>query len=187
MAIFNKNYETKWKKQKTLVEKEGEGKIENQDKGITGTINVVFKTGDVLLSTLASPGDPIKDAASQAGQYIKYGCGKGDCGTCESKCGGKYIRPCIALVPGDLTAGEDYVIEVKKVKNKSKSSGKFYSARSFIMGFYNNLLGMFAFVKTRKFASKNYDDRIEFEDSIARKVAEKRAARIAAEEKSKVE
>jgi len=184
MAIFNKNYKTKWIKQKTLVEKEG--KIDPQDKGITGTINVVFKTGDDTLSTLASPGDPIKDAASQAGQYIKYGCGKGDCGTCESKCDGKFIRPCVALVPGDLVAGEDYVIEVKKVKNKSKSSGKFYSARSFIMGFYNNLLGMFAFVKTRKFASKNYDDRIEFEALVAQKTAEKKAARMA-EQKNEVE
>jgi len=170
---IGKSYTPKWKKQKTLVETEGD--INPQDKGIVGTTRIVFKCGEASISTLASPGDPIRDVASQAGQFIKYGCGKGECGTCESKCGTSYIKPCIAVVPGDIADGEDYVIEVKEVKNKARSSGKFYSVRSFLMGFYNNVLGMFAFVKTRKSANNNYNDRIEFEAMIARKAAERKA------------
>ena len=75
---------------------------------------------------------------------------------------------------------EDYIIQVKEVKSKGRSSGKFYSVRSFIMGFYNNLLGMFGFVRDRRLARRNYQERMDYEDLIAKKVAEKKAAREAA-------
>jgi Ferredoxin len=180
---IGKNYTPKWKKKETLVEKQGD--VSPVDKGISGTINVVFKSGSSSLKTLANPGDPIRDIATQAGQFIKYGCGKGECGTCLAKCGGKWIKPCVDIIPGYTAQGEDYVIEVQEVKNKAKSSGKFYSFRSFIMGFYNNLIGMIGFVKTRRAAKKNYIERIEFEDLVARKTAEKKAARLAAEKENK--
>lgn len=177
---IGKNYKPKWKKLDTLVEKEGD--IAPQDKGISGTINVVFKSSSSSVSALASPGDPIRDVASQAGQFIKYGCGKGDCGTCQAKCGGKWIKPCVAIVPGDVLDGEDYVIEVKDVKSKVVSSGKFYSIRSIILGFWNNLLGMIGFVFTRRAAKKNFDERLEFEAMIAKRTAEKKAARDASQQ-----
>jgi hypothetical protein len=44
---------------------------------------------------------------------------------------------------------------------------------------------MIGFVKTRRAAKKNYLERIEFEDLIARKTAEKKAARLAAEKGNK--
>lgn len=174
---IGKNYEPKWKKLKTLADKEG--KAAPKDIGLEGQISVVFKQGDKTIKTVASAGDPIRDVASQAGQFIKYGCGKGECGTCQALCNGKYIKPCMAIVPGDIAPGEDYVIQVKEVKAKGKSSGKFYSARSFVMGFYNNLLGMYAFVKDRRLARRNYLERIEYEDMIEKKAAEKRALREA--------
>lgn len=180
---IGKNYTPKWKKKETLVEKQGD--VSPVDKGISGTINVVFKSGSSSLTTLANPGDPIRDIATQAGQFVKYGCGKGECGTCLAKCGGKWIKPCVDIIPGYIAQGEDYVIEVQEVKNKAKSSGKFYSFRSFIMGFYNNLIGMIGFVKTRRAAKKNYLERIEFEDLVARKTAEKKAARLAVEKEIK--
>jgi uncharacterized 2Fe-2S/4Fe-4S cluster protein (DUF4445 family) len=179
---IGKNYTPKWKKKETLVEREGD--VSLVDKGISGTINVVFKSGSSSLTTLANPGDPIRDIATQAGQFIKYGCGKGNCGTCQAMCGGKWIKPCVDVIPGFIPQGEDYVIEVQEVKHKAKSSGKFYSFRSFIMGFYNNLIGMIGFVKTRKAAKKNYMERIEFEDLVARKAAEKKAAKLAAQRKN---
>ena len=180
MALkIGKNYTPKWKKLETLSDKAGDATP--QDKGLTGTIPVVFKCGSTTLTTLASPGDAIRDAATQAGQYIKYGCGKGNCGTCQAMCNGKYINPCVALVPGDIVAGEEYVIQVKEIKNKGRSSGKFYSARSFLMGFYNNAIGMIGFVRTRRAANQSLTDRLEFEEMIARKAAEKRAARLAAQ------
>lgn len=173
---IGKNYTPKWKKKETLAEQSDD--LDPQDKGIVGTVPIVFKSGDSSISTVANPGDPIRDVASQAGQFIQYGCGKGDCGTCQAKCGGQWIRPCIAVVPADILDGESYVIEVKEIKNKARSSGKFYSVRSFLFGFYNNVLGMFAFVRTRGAAKKNFEERIDFEAMIAKKTAEKKAAKL---------
>jgi len=166
------NYEPKWKKKETLEKGETAS-----DVGLVGTVPVVFKQGDETKTTMAIVGQPLSDVAAQAGQYIKYGCGKGECGTCESLCNGKWVRPCSTNVPADLQPGEELVITVKQTKNKSKSSGKFYSAKSFVMGAYNNILGMVGFVKTRKYASKNWKDRQDYESLIAQKVAEKKKAR----------
>jgi len=181
---IGKNYKTKWKKQATLVEKAGKD-FTAKDKGLTGTVNIVFKSGESTLSTYASPGDPLRDVASQAGQFIKYGCGKGECGTCQALCGGKYVKPCVALVPSDVPNGEDYVLQVQATKRKAASSGKFYSVRSIIMGFWNNVLGMIGMAITRRAAKKNYDDRIEFEDMIAKRTREKKEARAAAAKQNK--
>jgi hypothetical protein len=174
-------YDPKWKKKKTLAEEAGS--LRPEDVGISGTVNVLFKQGDTTAATLANPGDPVRDVASAAGQFIKYGCGKGECGTCEALCNGKWIKPCVAVVPGDIPSGGEYTIQLKEVKSKTTSSGKFYSVKSFFMGFYNNLIGMVGFVKDRRAARKNYLERMDYEDDIARLTAEKKAARIAAEAK----
>jgi len=179
LPLPGRNYDPKWKKQKTLAEKNG-GPQSFDEIGLDGTIPVLFKEGDKTRTTMAMVGQPIQDVASQAGQYIKYGCGKGECGSCEALCNGKWIRPCVAVIPSDAIAGEDFIITVKGVKNTSKSSGKFYSIRSFLFGFYNNVLGMVGFVTTRKAARKNLDDRLSFEDMVAQKTKEKKAARAAA-------
>jgi len=93
---------------------------------------------------------------------------------------GKWIRPCSTFVPPDLKAGEEYVIQVKEVKSKAASSGKFYSFRSFIMGFWNNLLGMVGFVKERRAAKRNWEERREYEDMIKQRTLEKKRAKAAA-------
>jgi hypothetical protein len=173
-------YEPKWKKQATLAEKlaqEGNVAEAPTDVGLVGTVSVVFKQGNVTKTTMAIPGQPLTDVATQAGQYIKYGCGKGECGTCESLCNGQWIRPCCETVPADQ--GE-LVIVIKTVKNKSKSSGKFYSVRSFLFGFYNNVLGMIGFVRTRKYAADNWKNRQDYEENLKNKIQEKRTARTAA-------
>lgn len=175
---IGKNYQPKWKKLETLADKEGVKAP--TDVGLKGNINVVFKQGDQTIQSVASVGDPIRDVASQAGQFIKYGCGKGECGTCKALCNGQYITPCTAVIPGGIAEGEDYVIQVQEVKSKGRSSGKFYSVRSFFMGFYNNVLGMIGFVKDRRLAKRNYSERIEYEDRIAQLAREKREAREAA-------
>ena len=66
---------------------------------------------------------------------------------------------------------------MQEVKNKARSSGKFYSVRSFLFGFYNNVLGMFAFVTTRGAAKKNFSERLDYEAMIAKRAADKKAAR----------
>lgn len=166
-------YEPQWKKKETI----GGGDLDDTKKGLIGTVQVVFKQGNATRSTMAIPGQPISDVASQAGQFIKYGCGKGECGTCESLCNGKWIRPCQAVVPADAV-GDDLVIQVKEIKAKKTNSGKFYSVRSFFMGFYNNALGMVGFVKARRAAKKNWEERIEYEERIRTLTIEKRKARL---------
>ena len=93
---------------------------------------------------------------------------------------GQWVRPCQALVPAELSGtGESYTVQVKEVKSKAKSSGKFYSIKSFFMGFWNNLLGMVGFVKYRRAAKKNWQERVEYEELIRQKTLEKKRAREA--------
>lgn len=179
------NYEPKWKKKLTIAEREElEGKaIDPRDIGLKGTIDVIFQQGSTNKTTVAMAGQPLRDVASQAGQFIKYGCGKGECGTCEALCDGRWIRPCTAVVPADAAAlGTPYVIQVKEVKAKSTSSGTFFSVKSFFKGFWNNLLGMAGFVRDRRKAKENWEERMEYEETLAKMVAEKKAARRAAYE-----
>jgi len=180
-----KKYEPKWKKKKTLAEEAGgSGKKNFKEAGLVGSVSVVFKTGNETKTTMAFVGQPIREVASQSGQFIKYGCGKGECGTCEALCNGKWIRPCTAVIPSDLAPGAEYVIQVKAIKAKTTSSGKFYSLKSFLMGFWNNLLGMFGFILTRKQTKQNYNERIEFEANLVKIAKAKKAARakLAAEQ-----
>lgn len=166
-------YVPKWKKKKTLAD--DAGNLGYQDKGIKGTISVLFKQGNETKSTMAMPGQPLRDVATQAGQFIKYGCGKGECGTCEAMCNGKWVRPCTDVVPVDST--EEVVVQVKDIASKTTSSGTFFSVKSFFMGFYNNLLGMVGFVKYRKNARENWEERQEYEDLIRQLTIEKRLQR----------
>eukprot|EP00546_Thalassionema_frauenfeldii_P020653 CAMPEP_0178906384 /NCGR_PEP_ID=MMETSP0786-20121207/6796_1 /TAXON_ID=186022 /ORGANISM="Thalassionema frauenfeldii, Strain CCMP 1798" /LENGTH=239 /DNA_ID=CAMNT_0020578087 /DNA_START=266 /DNA_END=985 /DNA_ORIENTATION=+ len=169
-------YVPKWKKKQTLADEVGDGDF--SDKGIKGTIAVKFQQGDVTKETMAMPGQPLRDVATQAGQFIKYGCGKGECGTCEAMCNGQWIRPCMAVVP-NVVEGEDVVITVKDIASATTSSGKFFSVKSFFMGFYNNLLGMVGFVKYRRNAKRNWEERQEYEELIERLTLEKRQKRQA--------
>lgn len=167
-----KKYEPKWVKKETLG---GDG-LDEKGKGLIGDIPVVFKQGNSTKRTMALVGQPLSDVATQANQFIKYGCKKGECGTCECMVDGKWIRPCVESVPA-IPKGQELVIQLKALKSKSTSSGKFYSVRSFFMGFYNNALGMIGFVKTRRESKKNWQDRLEYEELVRIKTLEKKSAR----------
>jgi hypothetical protein len=93
---------------------------------------------------------------------------------------GKWVRPCIETVPAHAASAGDLIIQVKAVKAKSASSGKFFSLRSFLMGFWNNLLGMIGFVKFREAARKNWEERRSYEDLVRQKTMEKKLARARA-------
>lgn len=187
MASTKEGYVPKWKKKETLADATGTGELTAADKGLVGGVPITFQQGKgekaTYIKTAALPGQPLKLVASQAGQYIKYGCGKGECGTCESLCNGKYLRPCVDVVPTDLDLNPEtgeydpLVILVKGTKAKVVSSGKFFSVKSFLLGFWNNLLGMGGFVRDRRVAKKNYQDRISNEDEILRLTAEKKRKR----------
>ena len=175
-ALFE--YVPKWKKKETLADQFGD--ISDDDKGLIGTIPVIFKQGNETRRTLANPGQPLSFVAAQAGQPVRYGCKKGECGTCECMANGKWVRPCVETVP-DWAPGQELVLVLKELKSKSTSSGKFYSVKSFFMGFYNNFVGMFGFVKQRKAAKKNWEERQEYEHLVKVLTAEKKAARLARE------
>jgi ferredoxin len=169
-----KGYVPKWTKKSTLADEQGSiNDLGFANVGLKGTIPVVFRQGNETRTSMAWAGQPLRDVATQAGQFIKYGCGKGECGTCECMVNGKWIRPCTATVPA-VVSGEQLIVQVKAIKTKSKSSGKFFSLRSFIMGFWNNLLGMIGFVKFRKAAKKNWEERKAYEDLVAQKTLEKK-------------
>jgi 2Fe-2S iron-sulfur cluster binding domain len=173
-----KKYEPKWKKKQTLNEQlYGAAPPAFEEVGIKGDVPVVFRQGNVTKVTMAMRGQPMRDVATQAGQFIKYGCGKGECGTCEALVQGKWVRPCTALIPADVSSSEDFVIVVKEVKSKSASSGKFFSVKSFFMGFWNNLLGMVGFVKSRRDAKRSWSERKEYEELVKQKALEKKKER----------
>jgi hypothetical protein len=179
-----KEYVPKWKKKATLADVTGTRELSAQDKGLIGSVPITFQQGigesATLIQTTGMPGQSLKLVASQAGQYIKYSCGKGECGTCEALCNGKYLRPCVDVVPTDLSPDpttNEYaplVIQVKGTKAKVVSSGKFFSVKSFILGFWNNLLGMAGFVRDRRKARKNWEERMSKEDEIKRLTEEKK-------------
>jgi hypothetical protein len=74
-----KPYEPKWKKKKTLAEEQGSiNDLGFEATGLKGTIPVVFRQGNETKTSMAWAGQPLRDVATQAGQFIKYGCGKGE-------------------------------------------------------------------------------------------------------------
>ena len=106
----------RWLSRQTLSETVGgAGEQGAQAVGLTGTIAVEFSQGNDTVATKAYVGQPLSEVcvawrslralvgigrpglaqvAAQAGQYIKYKCRKGECGTCEVRVDGKWIRTC---------------------------------------------------------------------------------------------
>lgn len=171
-SSFPLYYEPKWKKKETLG---GSSDGSFVEKGLQGSIPVLFRQGNTTQHTMALPGQPLRDVASQAGQFIKYGCGKGECGTCEALVNGQWIRPCVSFVPASVVNDDEaYTVTLKDTKSKAKSSGTFFSIRSFFMGFWNNALGMVGFVRYRRHAQRNWEERQEYEDLVRRKTLERK-------------
>lgn len=97
--------------------------------GLIGTIPVDFSQGNDTLSTMAIVGQPLMDVAAQAGQYIKYKCKKGECGTCEVRVDGQWIRTCTAKIPY-IEDGKRYAVHIRpSMVPKGKKSSKFFSFR----------------------------------------------------------
>ena len=192
---LQKDYDPKWKKKATLAELTGTSDVSTEEKGLVGSVPITFQTGKgedaKLVQTSAMPGQSLKLVASQAGQFIKYGCGKGECGTCESLCNGKYLRPCVDVVPTDLEIDKEtgkypnLVIQVKGTKSKVVSSGKFYSIKSIILGFWNNLLGMGGIIRDKRKAKKNWKERMDNEERIRLLTEEKKRKKLAEQQAAK--
>jgi hypothetical protein len=143
---------------------------------LTGTIPVIFTQGNETAETMALQGQPLSEVAAQAGQFIKYKCGKGECGTCEVRVDGNWIRTCSVKVPY-VPPGEKYEVYVRPSMKKSKKSTRFFSFRSFLAGAKNNLLGMVGFVREGRASQGAFEERLERERKIAEIAERKRKAK----------
>jgi len=152
--------------------------------GITGTIPVEFSHGNESITTMAFVGQELSAVAAQSGQYIKYQCKKGACGTCEVRVDGKWIRTCVSQVPY-VDPGQTYKVQVKSSMKKAKSASGFYSFRSIFAGMKNNIVGMFGFLREGRKSQSRFEERIGGEEELMKLVAEKKAAKAAAGLKSR--
>jgi len=172
----------KWETQKTLADKLGSSTTDGAATvGLSGSVPVCFTQGNATVETMAFAGQPLSQVATQAGQFIRYKCMKGECGTCEVKVDGKWIRTCSTKVP-QLAQGETFTVHVRESMVKTKKSSRFFSVRSFFAGFKNNLLGMVGFARTGlgRQESDNFKQRLETEAKILELAKAKKAARAAA-------
>ena len=156
-------------------------------KGITdGDVPVTFTQGNVTKTTMAIKGQPLSEVASQADQFIKYKCGKGECGTCEVLIDGQWVRSCVTKVPSDLGPGKGYTVSVREsMVPASKKAAGFFSFESVTAGFQNNVLGMVGLVDSGSKEEDNFKHRIGGEDDIKELVRKKKEARLAAEASKK--
>ncbi|KAG8461205.1 hypothetical protein KFE25_002394 [Diacronema lutheri] len=176
-----------WSKRETLADKAG-GLMDKgaEAVGLIGTVPVEFVQGNNTLKTMAMANQPLSEVAAQAGQFIKYKCGKGECGTCEVRVDGQWIRTCSTRVPG-LSKGEVYRVHVRGTMVQSKKSSRFFSIRSFFAGFKNNVLGMVGFVREGRKSGGRFNERLSEEARIAQIVADKKAAKARELEGAKAE
>ena len=173
-ALGAKTLQRKWQTERTKL---ADDPNTIKDSGLAGAIQVRFKQGNATKMTRAEVGTPLSEVASQADQFIRYKCKKGECGTCEVQVNGKWVRTCVSTVPYVEDVFE-VTVKPTMMKGQGKAS-KFYSVKSFVMGWYNNILGMVGFVKTSATEGKNFRDRLDGEDEVARLVAERKAKRLA--------
>ena len=146
--------------------------------GLIGDVPVTFTQNNETISTKAIVGQPLSEVASQCGQYIKYQCRKGECGTCEVRVDGQWIRTCVTKVP-PVAKGEAFEVHVRGSMIKTAKASRFYSLKSIISGAKNNLLGMVGFVREGRRSGDNFKHRIDSEKELLEKVKARKAARLA--------
>ncbi|GMH95215.1 hypothetical protein TrVE_jg11016 [Triparma verrucosa] len=161
--------EAKWEDVDRTLLKEKAGTTQ------VGTIPVTFTQGSETRSTMALPGEKISEVASKADQFIKYKCKKGECGTCEVKVDGQWVRSCVTKIPA---TAESYEVDVRpSMVPKSKAASGFFSAASFVDGFQNNVLGMVGLVTEGAKEDDNFEHRMTEEERIKEIVRRKKEER----------
>lgn len=173
--------------QRTQTLAETEGGVENQGLaavGLIGDIPVCFTQGNATIDTKAILGQPLSEVASQCGQYIKYQCRKGECGTCAVQIDGQWTRTCVTKVP-HMPKGETLHVSVRGSMVKTAKASRFYSFKSILAGAKNNLLGMVGFVREGRRSKSVFKDRIDAEAELIEKAKARKAARLEAEQQKK--
>lgn len=129
---------------------------------------VEFKPSNIVVS--AKPGAELSEVAKAANVEIKYKCRKGECGTCEVRTNGKWIKTCQTTIPA-LPEGEIFQIETQY---EEETGVAFFSPKSLMDGFFNNAAGMAGFGKEMSDAGGGFTDRLDREKKIAEMVEKKR-------------
>lgn len=89
---------------------------------------------------------------------------------------GKWVHACQTTIP----SMDQFIVNIRPGKVKSKKASGFFSAQSFVDGFTNNALGVVGFVAEGIKEEDNYQVRMDREKELLAKVAAKKAAKDAA-------
>lgn len=139
-------------------------------KQISREVDILFLP--TKTSFKAKVGAPLEEVAAAAGVDINYKCKKGECGTCEVKIDGKWVRACQYRVPVAEYGNQLRVTVRPAAETEKKKPAKFFSPASFVEGVINNGLGVVGFVTE----ALNVDD--EFEERMRRE--QEQQAKLAA-------
>lgn len=125
----------------------------------------------------AQEGENISDVAEKAGVKINYKCRKGECGTCQVKIDGKWVKACQSVVtaPSASTVLQICVSPKTVEETNSKKPSKFFSPASFVEGVINNGLGVVGFVMEAKKVDDSFEQRMAKEKALSEKVAAEKA------------
>ncbi|GAB5369041.1 hypothetical protein AAMO2058_001371200 [Amorphochlora amoebiformis] len=142
---------------------------------LLGDIPVVFQPENK--ATMAKAGQPLSEVATQADVFIRYGCKKGECGTCAVNVDGKWVQACQTSIP-PVSNGEVFGVTVRPVKSSSskKKPSTFFSPASFVEGVVNNGLGMVGFAQECIGADPDFNVRMQREREIREMVAARKAS-----------
>lgn len=119
--------------------------------------------------------EKLSDVALRANVEIPYKCRKGECGTCEVKVAGKWIRTCQSTIADVSALSLDPLnLSVTKRKQEIKKPSKFFSPASFAEGVYNNGLGVFGFVVNGLKEDTSFQQRMQKEKELQEKIAQRK-------------
>lgn len=135
-----------------------------------------FKPVNKLIQ--AREGEPIGAVAERAGVTINYKCKKGECGTCQVRIDGKWVKACQAVVSSPASSA------ILQINTSSKSSvasegatkkpSKFFSPASFVEGIINNGAGVIGFLNEARKVDDAFEQRMAKERALNAKIAEKK-------------
>lgn len=136
-------------------------------------VSIEFRPANIVFE--ADIGSKLSEVAEQAGVEINYKCRKGECGTCEVKVNGKWVKACQSTID-PLSSGERYDVFVKPASEAAKKKpSKFFSPASFVEGVINNGLGVVGFVTTALSVDDEFEERMKREQLLIEKLEAKKA------------
>eukprot|EP01039_Chlorochromonas_danica_P007385 gene7385-8168_t len=139
-------------------------------------VDVEFVQTHKTVKAEAEVGEKISAVARRSGVEIQYKCGKGECGTCQVRMDGKWVKTCIGTPIISPVTNPVLRIQVPEKGEKARPA-KFFTPASFVEGIINNGVGVIGFVKESLKADDAFEKRMERERKLAAKVAERKKSK----------